>query len=66
MSATPTSAKTQISTDGNITVNMSPDMSPERSYPGKGLGYDWRAVVAEVEAAHLDRELLDLEAVPAE
>lgn len=62
MSATPTSAKTQISTDGHITVNM----SPERSYPGKGLGYDWRAVVAEVEAAHLDRELLDLEVVPAE
>jgi hypothetical protein len=58
MSATPTSAKKQISTDVNF--------SPERSYPGKGVGYDWQAVLAEVEAAHLDRELLSLEVVPSE
>ena len=58
MSATPTSAKTQNPTDVN--------MSPERSYPGKGVGYDWQAVIAEVEAAHLDRELLALEVVPSE
>ena len=58
MSATPTSAKKQTMTDVN--------MSPERSYPGKGVGYDWQAVIAEVEAAHLDRELLTFEAVPVD
>jgi hypothetical protein len=34
-------------------------------YPGKGIGYDWRAVLAAVEAARLDEELAEL-AVPAE
>ena len=29
----------------------------ERMYPGKGVGYDWRAVVAEMAAAGLDAEL---------
>jgi hypothetical protein len=40
---------------------MSPEqMSPEQTYPGKGIGYDWRAVIAEVEAALLDAELASL------
>jgi hypothetical protein len=40
---------------------MSPEqMSSEQTYPGKGVGYDWRAVIAEVEAALLDAELVSL------
>jgi hypothetical protein len=43
------------------TVNMSPEqMSPDQTYPGKGVGYDWRAVIAEVESALLDAELASL------
>jgi len=34
-------------------------------YPGKGIGYDWRAVLAQVEASRLDDELAAL-SVPAE
>ena len=46
---------TQQSLNTVSTVNMSPEqMSSEQTYPGKGVGYDWRAVVAEVEAALLD------------
>lgn len=29
-------------------------------FPGKGVGYDWRAVVAEAAAADLDAELTNL------
>jgi hypothetical protein len=29
----------------------------EPAYPGKGVGYDWRAVVAEAAVADLDAEL---------
>ncbi|MDA2966991.1 MAG: hypothetical protein O3B91_05655 [Actinomycetota bacterium] len=49
-------------------VNVSPEqMSSEQTYPGKGVGYDWRAVIAEVEAALLDAELASLtESVNAE
>lgn len=40
---------------------MSPEqMSSEQTYPGKGVGYDWRAVIAEIEAALLDAELASL------
>lgn len=28
----------------------------DRQYPGKGVGYDWRAVVAEAASADLDAE----------
>ena len=52
---------TQQSMNTVSTVNMSPaQMSPEQTYPGKGVGYDWRAVIAEVEAALLDAELASL------
>ena len=52
---------TQQSLNTVSTVNMSPEqMSSEQTYPGKGVGYDWRAVVAEVEAALLDAELASL------
>jgi hypothetical protein len=52
---------TQQSMNTVSTVNMSPEqMSPEQTYPGKGVGYDWRAVIAEVEAALLDAELVSL------
>lgn len=45
------------------TVNMSPSITtPEQAYPGKGVGYDWRSVIAEVEAALLDAELASLTA----
>ena len=45
------------------TVNMSPSTTaPEQPYPGKGVGYDWRSVIAEVEAALLDAELASLTA----
>jgi hypothetical protein len=47
---------TQQSLNTVSTVNM----SSEQTYPGKGVGYDWRAVVAEVEAALLDAELASL------
>ena len=54
---------TQQSTNTVSTVNMSPEqMSPEQAYPGKGVGYDWRAVIAEVESALLDAELASLTA----
>ena len=49
---------TQQSTNTVSTVNM----SPEQAYPGKGFGYDWRAVIAEVESALLDAELASLTA----
>lgn len=29
----------------------------EPRYPGKGVGYDWRSLVAAREAEHLDEEL---------
>lgn len=52
---------TQQSLNTVSTVNMSPEqMSSEQTYPGKGVGYDWRAVVAEVEAVLLDAELASL------
>ena len=52
---------TQQSLNTVSTVNMLPEqMSSEQTYPGKGVGYDWRAVVAEVEAALLDAELASL------
>lgn len=47
---------TQQSLNTVSTVNM----SSEQTYPGKGVGYDWRAVVAEVEAALLYAELASL------
>jgi hypothetical protein len=34
-----------------------PSVMIEPAYPGKGVGYDWRAVVAEMAAAGLDAEL---------
>ncbi|MDP4937422.1 MAG: hypothetical protein NWQ68_08465 [Ilumatobacteraceae bacterium] len=52
---------TQQSLNTVSTVNMSPEqMSSEQTYPGKGVGYDWRAVIAEVEAVLLDAELASL------
>ena len=52
---------TQQSLNTVSTVNMSPEqMSSEQTYPGKGVGYDWRAVIAEVESALLDAELASL------
>lgn len=52
---------TQQSSNTVSTVNMSPEqMSSEQTYPGKGVGYDWRAVIAEIEAALLDAELASL------
>jgi hypothetical protein len=39
------------------------DFSPEQAYPGKGLAYDWRSVIAEVESALLDAELASLTSV---
>ena len=47
---------TQQSLNTVSTVNM----SSEQTYPGKGVGYDWRAVIAEVEAVLLDAELASL------
>lgn len=49
---------TQQSMNTVSTVNM----SPEPAYPGKGVGYDWRAVIAEVESRLLDAELASLTA----
>lgn len=59
---------TQQSLNTVSIVNVSPEqMSSEQTYPGKGVGYDWRAVIAEVEAALLDAELASLtESVNAE
>jgi hypothetical protein len=34
-----------------------PSVMIEPTYPGKGVGYDWRAVVAEAAVADLDAEL---------
>jgi hypothetical protein len=52
---------TQQSLNTVSTVNMSSEqMSSEQTYPGKGVGYDWRAVIAEVEAVLLDAELASL------
>ncbi|MFZ9157231.1 MAG: hypothetical protein ACO230_03975 [Ilumatobacteraceae bacterium] len=45
---------------------MSPSTTVVDSYPGKGLGYDWQAVIAEVEAQLLDAELASLTAVPVD
>ena len=47
---------TQQSLNTVSTVNM----SSEQTYPSKGVGYDWRAVIAEVEAVLLDAELASL------
>lgn len=38
----------------------------EPHYPGKGIGYDWRSLVAAAEAAALDDELVRLDAVPVD
>ena len=42
------------STPAHTQTNSTVNMSPTTSYPGKGIGYDWQAVIAEVEAALLD------------
>ena len=34
-----------------------PMVTIERAYPGKGVGYDWQAVVAEAAVAELAAEL---------
>lgn len=34
-----------------------PMVSIERAYPGKGVGYDWQAVVAEAAVAELTADL---------
>ncbi len=38
----------------------------EPHYPGKGIGYDWRSLVAASEAAELDTELEHLVALPVD
>lgn len=38
----------------------------EPRYPGKGIGYDWRSLVAAAEAASLDDELARLDSVPVD
>jgi hypothetical protein len=38
----------------------------EPHYPGKGIGYDWRSLVAATEAAELDDELQRLIALPVD
>jgi len=38
----------------------------EPHYPGKGIGYDWRSLVAASEAAELDTELQRLVALPVD
>jgi hypothetical protein len=45
---------------------MSPSTTEVPMYPGKGIGYDWQAVIAEVEALLLDAELASLTAVPVD
>jgi hypothetical protein len=45
---------------------MSPSTTAMPAYPGKGIGYDWQAVIAEVEAQLLDAELASLTAVPVD
>ena len=57
---------TPAHTQTHSTVNISPSTTVVDSYPGKGLGYDWQAVIAEVEAQLLDAELASLTAVPVD
>ena len=51
------------STPQSMNTVSTVDFSPEQAYPGKGLGYDWRSVIAEVESALLDAELASLTSV---
>lgn len=48
------------------TVVLTSDTSVMGEYPGKGIGYDWRAVIAEVEAQLLDAELAFLASTPVD
>jgi hypothetical protein len=54
------------STPAHTQTHSTVNMSPTPSYPGKGIGYDWQAVIAEVEAALLDAELASLDSVPVD
>lgn len=51
------------STQQSMNTVSTVDFSPEQAYPGKGLSYDWRSVIAEVESALLDAELASLTSV---
>lgn len=51
------------STQQSMNTVSTVDFSPEQTYPGKGLAYDWRNVIAEVESALLDAELAILTSV---
>ncbi len=51
------------STQQSMNTVSTVDFSPELAYPGKGLAYDWRSVIAEVESALLDAELASLTSV---
>ncbi len=57
---------TPANSQTHTTVNMSPSTTDVVGYPGKGIGYDWQAVIAEVEALLLDAELASLTAVPVD
>ncbi len=57
---------TPANSQTHTTVNMSPSTTAMPAYPGKGIGYDWQAVIAEVEAQLLDAELASLTAVPVD
>ena len=43
-------------TNSNANTTSPMDLT-EPGFPGKGVGYDWQAVVAEMAAADLDAEL---------
>lgn len=53
--------KTQTAEARTLTIDLT-----EPRYPGKGIGYDWRSLVAAAEAASLDDELASLDSVPVD
>jgi hypothetical protein len=52
---------TQTAEARTLTIDLT-----EPRYPGKGIGYDWRSLVAAAEAASLDDELASLDSVPVD